>query len=400
MQFFCGSQKIFKQIMKVLNLKKNLFLLLGLTALLVGVLYFFIIEKNSQNNLAGQYQTKLQKNITRELLISDYELNQLVKQVNLKKFGSFEQLKITTKYPYFIFRNKQIAYWSDYRVVPKYEKLAKNADIFFDSYFQNKGIFQKKSTIINKDTIEIFSLISLYRFYQNQNDYLQSSYNSDIFHPAPVRISDNNFDNSKTITDFSKKALFYYQGPGNDKIINSNIPKITLWIFVVSLVFLLFHFILQVRVLLYRHKFSYAIILLFIVLVLLRIILLTTGLPWVFLNQEVFNPSFYNGSFLTPTLGDTVLNGLFILIFLAVLALYYYRTRLFLEVNKAQSFIKSVVSVLMVLAVMALANLCGSQIEDIYENSLYYQFCILFFRFRDFFHRLTYCYQLIFEAPE
>ncbi len=334
-------------------------------------MYFFLVEKNSQNNLAGQYQTTLQKNITRELLISDFELNLVIKQVNLKKFVSFEQLKVATKYPYFIFKNKQIGYWSDYRVVPKYDKIANRGAVFFDNYFQNKGIFQRKSAIINKDTVEVFSLINLYRFYQNQNDYLQSSYNTDIFHPAPLKISGVEFKNSKPIADFSKKALFYYQVPNNEKIINSGIPKVTLLIFIVALGFLILYVLFKIKELLHKHKFSYAILLLFFSLLVLRITLLVSGLPWMFLDQEVFNPSFFNGSISAPTLGDTVLNGLFILIFLAILALYYYRTRLFLQLNKTKPFIKSIISVLLVIIVMAIALFCSIQIVDIYEDSLY-----------------------------
>lgn len=357
--------------MKVSNLRKNIFLVLGLITLLIGVCYFFLVEKNSQNNLAGQYQTSLQKNITRVLLISDFEINQVIKQVNQKKFASFEQLKVATKYPYFIFKNKKIAYWSDYRIVPNYEKIANRGDIFYDNYFQNQVIFQKKSTFVNKDTIEVFSLINLYKFYQNQNDYLQSSYNTDIFHPAPLKISGREFEKSKSVIDFSKKALFYYQVPENEKIINSSIPKVTLCIFIAALVFLILYVIFKIKELLYKHKFSYAILLLLFSLLFLRLTLLMTGLPWKFLNQEVFNPSFFNGSFLAPTLGDTVLNGLFILIFLAILALYYYRTRFFLQLNKTKPFIKSVISVLLVIIVMVIAHFCGTQIVDIYEDSFY-----------------------------
>ena len=357
--------------MKSLSIKKNIFLILGLIGLLVGTLYFFLVEKDSRNNLSAQYQSNLQKNITRELLISDFEINQVIKQVNQKKFASFEQLKLTTKYPYFIFRNGRIAYWSDYRVVPRYEKLSHKNEVCFNTYFQNQGIFQRKSTIINRDTVEVFSLINLYRFYQNQNDYLQSGYNGEIFHPAPLKISGDNFEKSQVINGFSNKPLFYFQGPEKDKIINSSLPKTTLWIFVVAMAFLTIYAIQYIKKLLRQHKFGYAIIILFAVLVILRLLLLATGLPWIFLDQEVFNPSFYNGTLLTPTLGDTVLNGLFIMIFMAVLALYYFRTRFLLLLNKTRPFIKSIISVVMVLVVMALAHICSNQIKDIYENSLY-----------------------------
>jgi two-component system, NtrC family, nitrogen regulation sensor histidine kinase NtrY len=357
--------------MKVLDLRKNIFLLLGLAILIVGILYFIGVEQNSDSNHEGQYQVALQKNINKELLISDFELNQVLKQVNEKKFSSFEQLRISTKYPYYIFRNGQLAYWSEYRVVPKYEKLSKKGDVFYSSYYQNKGIFQRKSTIINSDTVEVFSLINLYRFYQNQNDYLQSGFNSDIFQPSPIKISDQFFDKSDAILDFSKKTLFYYQGPEKDKIINSNFPQITLWIFITAILLLSLYCIQRIKDLLHTHKFGLAITVLFLFLVAIRIILLLTGLPWIFLNQEVFNPGFYNGSLLAPTLGDTVLNGLFVMVFAAIAALYYFRTTFFLKLNKSKPFLKSIVSVMMVLGVMALAHICAVQIGDIYEKSLY-----------------------------
>lgn len=356
---------------KALNIRKNIFLILGLICLLVGTLYFFLLEKDSQNSLSAQYQSKLQKNIIRELSTSDLELSQVIKQVVQKKNTSFDKLKIIAKYPYFIFRNGQIIFWSDHRVVPEYDKLSHHSDVFFDNYFQNKGIFQRKSTIIDKDTIEVFSLINLYRFYQNQNDYLQSGYNSEIFHPAPLKISGNSFEKSQVIIGLSNKPLFYFQEPEQGKIINSELPKTTLLIFVVALIFIGIYAIQIIKNLLRKHQFGYAIIVLFALLIILRLLLLSTGLPWIFLNQEVFNPNFYSGTLLSPTLGDTVLNGLFIMIFLAVLALYYYRTRFLLLLNKTKPFIKSIISVVMVLVVMALAYVCSNQIKDIYENSLY-----------------------------
>jgi signal transduction histidine kinase len=357
--------------MKGLNIRKNIFLILGLIGLLAGILYFFLVEKDSQNNLSAQYQSNLQKNVKRELSKSDFELNEVINQIIEKKHISFGQLKINTKYPYFIFRNGQIAYWSDFKVVPKYEKLPHQTDVFFANYFQNKGIFQRKSTIIDKDTIEVYSIINLYRFYQNQNDYLHSGYNSDIFHPAPVNISGNSFEKSHVINGFPNEPLFYFQEPENDKIINPKLPKNTLWFFVVTLVFLGIYAIQFIKSLLKKHQFGYAIITLFTFLTILRLLLLSTGLPWIFLNQEVFNPSFYSGNLLNPTLGDTVLNSLFIMIFIAVLALYCYRTRVLLLLNQSRPFMKSMISVLTVLMGMALACVCSNQIKDIYENSLY-----------------------------
>ena len=365
------SFKSFSKKMGSFRIRKNTFLFLGFTALIIGVLYFFLIEKNSNNNLSGQYQISLQDNITKELLLSDYEINQVLKQVTEKKFVSFEQLKINTKYPYYIIRNHKLAYWSDYRVVPKFEKLISKGDIFFESYYQNKGLFLKKSTIVNKDTVEVFSLINLYRFYQNQNDYLKSGFNIDIFQTSPLKISSEKLEKEKAIFGLNNKPIFYYEGPENNKILNSGLPKNTLLIFIISLIFFTLYGILSVKKLLHHHKFDSAIALLFFFLVSLRCVLLAMDLPWIFLSQEIFNPSFYNGTLLSPTLGDTVLNGLFMMLFLAPLALYYFRTRFFLKLYKTRPFVKSTFSVLLVLSVMAIAHFCAIQIENIYEKSMY-----------------------------
>lgn len=357
--------------MGFLKLRKNIFLSLGLSGLLVAMLYFFLIDKNSIIKQSGHYQSNLQIKISKELLISDYEANQVLKQVGQNQFTSFEQLNLNTKYPYYIFRNKQLEYWSDFRVVPNYITLTNKGDVFVEEYFQNKGIFTKKSQIINKDTVEVFSLINLYKFYQNQNEYLKCGYNDDIFQPSPLKLSGKSFEKANLIFGFSNKPLFFYKEPGNQKAFNSKISRNTLWILIIALGLLSIHGVKSVQYLIRNHQFDLAILLLFILVVTLRFIFLLLDLPWIFLNQEAFNPGFYNGSFLSPTLGDTVLNGLFLMLFLAPLALFYFRTTFFLQLYKTKPFVKSVISVLLVMWMMGTTHFFASQIENIYEKSMY-----------------------------
>ena len=357
--------------MKGFDIKKNIFLILGLIALLVGAIYFFSFEQNNAGNLNANYQKHLQKNIIEVIDEATLDHDKIISQVKAKKLSSFEQSRVSTYFPYYIFKNKKIAYWADHRYVPDYEKIDKSQEVSFEEHNQNLGLIKSSSFYLGRDTIEVFSTINLYKYYQNQNDYLQSGYNEEIFNPIPLRLSKKDFEGASIIANKNNKPLFYYQGPGNEKIIHSNIPHTTLWILVIAITLLLIYAFLRIKKMLFNHKFGKALVLLFVIMLILRALMLFTGLPWVLFNQESFNPAFFTGSAFAPSLGDTVINGFFVFFYLAIVAIYHYRSRFFLIISKTRPFIKSIISVILVIGVMGLAHLCSLKIQGIYENSLY-----------------------------
>lgn len=357
--------------MKSFKNKKTLFLLLGLAAITIGFGYYFTTKKTNSKNQFSRYHSFLQENIFETLNKSDSEIQQVSKLINSSKNNTFEQIKIETRFPFFIFKNKNLIYWSDNKYVPKHDQIVGKGSVFFENYFQNLGIFNVKKQYMQQDTIEIVSIINLYQFFRNQNDYLQSGYNSSIFYIDPKKISSESFSSSTAIVDNSGNKIFFFQEPEIDKSINSNLSRTNLWIIIVTFALISLYAFKRFKVYLRVHKFGKALLLLFANLIAIRLILIVTGFPWIFLNQDIFNPSFYKGSFWAPTLGDLILNGFFIIVFISFLALYYFRTQLFNLLGQTKPIFKSIVAVILVLFVMGLAYFCSLKIEDIYENSVY-----------------------------
>ncbi len=351
--------------------KKYIFLTLAIISLLVGFTYFYLYEFNSPNAAESYYFSNLQQTITKVVSESDKDLSSIEKQYNAVNPKTFNQIKVNTKYPYFLFKNGKLWYWSDYRYVPEYEKIKDIQDLQVIKNNQEYGIFNKKNFTFKNDTICVISLINLYKHYKNENDYLQSGYADKIFHPAPKKISAERFAESKAINGKNGKILFYFENPENEKILNSNIPKTTLWILCLAVLFFSIHFLFILNNYRRNHSFGKAFLLLLIFGVGLRFIMLKTGIPLILSNKDYFNPSFFTGDLFAPTFGDTILNALFLFVFLTIVAAFYYRSRLFLDIVKTNKKIQSVVSIFCVLGVMYIAFLLGEKIENIYENSLY-----------------------------
>lgn len=351
---------------------KNIFLGLAILSLIASVGYYFLIESNNPAATEDYYKSKLDQKISKEVSIAESDLNSVVKNYNSLNPKSFNQFYIKTVYPFYIFKNGKLSYWSDYRYVPEYDKIKQIKPIEVLNYNQKQfGIFLKKEFTFNNDSLVVISLVNLYQYYKNENDYLQSEFNDKIFQPAPQQISLNNSEGLSQF--FSKKTgiNFYYKLPGNEKILSSSIPKTTLWILSFSIIMLCFYFYFLIKSYIKVHSFVKAFISLFVFLVSLRLLTIKTGIPFVLTKKDFFNPSFYSGNILSPTFGDTILNSLFLLIFLAVLALYYYRSGFFLSIIKSTGFVKSIISVLLVVAVMLISYYCNLKIQNIYDFSLY-----------------------------
>lgn len=352
-------------------LKRFTFLILAIIVFIAAGVYYAFFERNSPQNIDGYYQQSLQKNINLQIDKSNDDLKKVVDLYNSLNPKSFNQIKSKSNFPYYIFKNSKLFYWSDNIYVPQYQNIKDISSSEIKKYNQQYGIFNVKKFNFKNDTLTVVSVINLFKHYKNENDYLQSGFNSDIFFLPPKKISDKPFESSKEILNADKKPILYFQLPGNEKILNSAIPKTTLGIVSLGILLLVFQLFTLLKKLLRQHKFGLAFLTLLLFGLSLRLVMLFTGIPFLFTKKELFNPSFFSGSFWSPTLGDTILNALFWLIFLFFVAIYYFRSRIFLHLLKSTAIVKSIISVLMVLLVLLFTALCSQKITAIYSNSMY-----------------------------
>ncbi|MBK9936582.1 MAG: hypothetical protein IPP05_21335 [Cytophagaceae bacterium] len=122
-------------------LKNKVFLWLGVITLVAGVIYYLVVDKNNYTGSDFFYQRKLQKKISLEINNAQIESNQIKEQYNATNPKSFQQIKIATLFPYYIYKNGKISYWSNNNYIPEYEtiKNIKNTELI--EFHQNKGIF-------------------------------------------------------------------------------------------------------------------------------------------------------------------------------------------------------------------------------------------------------------------
>ena len=118
-----------------------------------------------------------------------------------------------------------------------------------------------------------------------------------------------------------------------------------------------------------KRKYELSFICFTTYLLLLRAVMLYFGVPFVFVESDLFNPKFYASSVLVPSLGDLLLNVLVIV----TLALYwvrnYYRSLSYTYLVQLPTRLKTIISVAAVVASYGVFTLCFVELNNIYEKS-------------------------------
>jgi signal transduction histidine kinase len=328
---------------------------------------------DNQNKVEADsfYQENLQENISLNEKLARQELLEIKKTFESTNPSSFLQIKVQAKFPYFIFKDDKLFYWSDHRFVPELKNVKYLPRITFANYYNNQGLILKENFKNNGHDISIVNIINLYTSFKNQNDYLQSGYNEEIFKLPPNSIFQNPQKGALEIKDSQGKGLFYTFPPEKDLGYNSKLPSKTLYFFAAALLFFTLYIFIVVRHFNHKHKFGLGILIFLIGGIISRFSMLFLGLPFNIFDKEYINPVFYEGNFFSPTFGDSILNGLFILIFLIYVALYFFRSIVFSEISRSRPFVKSIISVILVVSVIMLGHFIGQKIENIYEDTLF-----------------------------
>jgi two-component system, NtrC family, nitrogen regulation sensor histidine kinase NtrY len=216
--------------------KKHIFLILSVVFLGVSALNFFIFEKNALGASEQHYISSIRNRVKDEVLRSKAELVEIGTQYQKSSGNAFLNFETPSAYPYYIFRNGQLFYWSDHRYVPDYHRLAKGEQTQLLS--AENGKYITNSIVFNHqgNKVEIFSLINLYRKFRNENDYLKNGYNNQIFITEPKAISNSQSEQKfLNISDDKAAFLFSILPPQIEKINSPNIPTNTLFLLAISI---------------------------------------------------------------------------------------------------------------------------------------------------------------------
>lgn len=335
----------------------------------MSILCYLILERDAPNATDEQYVNTVQERVKDEMRVSTKELHDVVSLLNQKSTPSFADLSLPTRYPYFIFRNGQLLFWSDYRFIPSYDRVASVTHPRLVNFEQGRYVVSHERTVRNADTVDVFSLVNVYRGYQNDNAYLKSGYNTTLFVLDPKAITDQRQNTFQAIYDNTSVFLFAVVPPQVDAYRNQSTPVNTVILASLGIIFLGLY-VLQLLIQLNRKReYEWGFVWLAGYLILLRSVMLYFGVPFLFIESDLFNPKFYASSVLVPSLGDLLLNATVVIGLALYWVNHYYRSRTYTLLLRRPEWLCSVVSVGLVVLSYVVFNQCYQELNNIYEKS-------------------------------
>lgn len=354
--------------MSILN--RHIFLILSLLALGLSVFFYSVLERGALSAADEQYLQTTQRRIKKELSISSDELQTVGERLKEQKPPyTFSELNQPAKYPYFIFQNKKLLFWSDFRFIPDYNQLKSIIYPKLFSFPQGKYLVNRYFTKQGRDSLEVFSLVNVYRHYQNEVSSLRSDYNPDLFSLRPKAIKTEKGNIYQSMYDQTPVFLFSVIPPQMEGYQNQTSPVNTVILALLSVFFMGIYLIRRTLNLRRSRHYGAGLIILTLYLISLRAIMLFFSVPFLFLENDLFNSNYFPASVVAPSLGDQLLNCIVVVILALYLSSTFYRTRSYYWLLRQSEALKAVVSVIAVLLSYGVFYGCFYELSNIYEKS-------------------------------
>lgn len=357
---------------KLTFLRKQIFLYLALATLLLSVLLYLFRGSSPLSATEDKYLATVQTKTQEEIKASDDDLEKVKALVVQSADTSFVRLSILTKYPYYIFKNGHLIYWSDHQFVPDYQTISGNYNVNTFDWVEGKFIANRRVVPNQIGVIEIYSLINLYRQYESENNHLKSGYNYEIFSIDPQAILTSRSGASHyNINSENQTFLFSVKPPKVDALRNQSIPLNAIVLGLISMLFLVTYLTGWIYYFYKKGHFEMAFLILFSYLVLLRIIMIFYSIPLIFYDSDLFNPKFFTAPKFAPSLGDLILNLLGVIALLLFLVNTYFRSKIYFKLLHLSVGVRAFISIILVIISYFLFYGAYRQLIDIYDKSQY-----------------------------
>lgn len=356
-------------LLTVKQIEKHIFLILAMLMVVLSVLCYILLEQGAPGATDEQYLSAVRERVRAELSVSHEELKKVANELKKTRDYSFEDLRITTRYPYFIYRNSELLFWSDYRFVPEYYSISHVRRPQLIDFEQGRYLISRQD--VRRDGVQwtLVSLVNVYRQYKSANSYLQSGYNTDLFTIDPQKITNAREPAYQNIYDPQAGFLFSVVPPRIDAYRNHSTPVNTVILGALAVLFLGLYVLISIKRLHRNRQYGAAFVLLLIYLGMLRGVMLYYGVPFLFYENDLFNPKFYASSLWAPSLGDLMLNCAFTAILLLYLIIFYYRSHLYLNLGHAPVWVRWGIGVGCVVLSYVDCYACFIELNNIYEKS-------------------------------
>ena len=320
--------------------------------LALGLRLFFIDTFRSEE----EYRSDITRAVDRAMAVIERDAEQLKRQLVDAPSLSFASFTYPSRYPYYIFQQGELLYWSDYRQVPAYNYLRGAYTYAYRTLPSGSYVVRRDSTV--SPSLEIFFLLPIRRDTKIDNQYVSSGYNPALFPEgagATMAASVIDIDNRAKLIDYQGNPLFAvtlqepvggFRAHRSAKLFQTLISLLV----ALSIVLVLFNIGRVIRWDLRQRNTDRAIVSFTLSLVGVRALMLAFNFPYTILPLRLFDYRYFASSTVNPSLGDLLLNclcGLFILIFLFN---NYYATRAYRKLFSAPALVKTGVAVALFLA--------------------------------------------------
>ena len=272
----------------------------------LAVWYFAVYKEPSKGY--DTYTRYISTRIHQELRISGNELKLVEKSFQNRKddLSPFEALHV--KYPFYIFKDGDLVFWSEYKFVPKYTLVAGDENSKYVQFPIGEFIVSRKDL---GEGWEAFSCIPLSFQYSIENNYINSGLNEEIFTHKNIDIHNFQTPDSYSIYTTGKKYLFSLDFSTANSIVSNTVLYILLALSLLSIGFLMAGIFYLVNELSRQGRLLWATLILLFGLAALRGMMLWMDYPFSIIDFRLFNARYFASSEISPSLGDLFLNTLF-----------------------------------------------------------------------------------------
>lgn len=242
--------------------------------------------------------------------VSEQELDMIPVLDSLSLFGHISLGKTTsTAYPFYIYKSEKLAYWSNFQFVPEYSDVANTKKYSYIDKPYGQFIVRKWVVNYKSESFEVFSLISLYRKFPVNNDFIQSGYNAKIVQNGNLEIYPIQDNSEGLVIEINGNAIFKIRLEQGYK---PSIVQPIIYIDFLLLVLQILLFIALYKLVLKKKKFA-EVLVLFFGWAYFKIVLPLLEGTTVFAKINIFDPQYYAVSWFERSFGDLLINTIFIL---------------------------------------------------------------------------------------
>lgn len=264
------------------------------------------LENNHQD-----FIKETEQNLHSEIIEIRADEAKVITYLSKNKDFSFQELnRIQSDYPFYIFKNSQLVYWSDDRVIPQIDRGSAEGWQFHGRKAGQFLYLVRKS--VETEVMLVF-VLPLRKNYDINNDYIQSSFNTAIFKQSNLTLRQADGSESYPIKLKSGETIFHLDLEDDFKNHKEWLHMLIIVLEIISTILLIvwLWFFAKSRATFGRFQpLLFFIIGLFII----RIVVWLANVPFQSEEMGLFDPKYFASSALNPSFGTLLLNSVFLLI--------------------------------------------------------------------------------------